>query len=167
MANRRDVLRTASSGFGALAFSALAHWDALRAAEMRGPATGTPTPLSPKPARFAAKARSVIFLYMHGGASHIDSFDYRPELARRHGEKLPESINTGRNQFNKNLGTILKSPWTFRQYGQSGAWVSDLFPRIASIADEICVLRSMTGQQPLHGQQNLLLHTGRVLGQAP
>ena len=160
MVNRRDVLRTANSGFGALAFSALAHWDALRAGDTRGAVHAASTPLSPRPARFAARARSVIFLYMHGGASHIDSFDYRPELARRHGDQLPDSVNTGRNQFNKNLGTILKSPWTFRQYGQSGAWVSDLFPHVGGVADELCFIKSMYGDNNAHTPATLELHTG-------
>jgi hypothetical protein len=151
MFNRRQWLQTAGCGFGSLAFSALAHLDAV-AAETN--------PLAPKLPHFPAKAKNVIFLYMHGGASHIDSFDYRPELERQHGKTLPDSVNTGRNKFNANLGTILKSPWKFRQYGQSGAWASELFPHVGEVADDLCFIKSMYGNNNAHTPATLELHTG-------
>jgi len=147
--NRRDWLRTAGCGFGGVALSALAHWDAQAA-----------NPLSPRQPHHRPRARSIIFLYMHGGASHIDTFDYRPELARRHGHKLPDSVNTGRNQFNQNLGAIMQSPWTFRQHGQSGAWASELFPHVAGVADDLCFIKSMRGNNNAHTPATLELHTG-------
>lgn len=151
--NRRDWLRSAGCGFGYLAFSALAQWEANAA---RRPVN----PLAPRQPHFPAKAKHVIFLYMHGGASHIDSFDRKPELERLHGKKLPESVNTGRNKFNANLGTILKSPWAFRQYGESGTWVSDLFPHVGQLADELCVINSMYSNNNAHVPATLELHTG-------
>lgn len=103
---------------------------------------------------------------MDGGPSHVDTFDPKPMLAKREGEKIGETAVSTRSQSNANR-VWLGSPWEFRQRGESGLWVSDLFPHVARVADKLCVVRSMVGQLPLHGQQNLLLHTGRILGQAP
>jgi hypothetical protein len=115
---------------------------------------------------FPAKARRVIFLFMDGGVSHVDSFDFKPELARRHGQPavwradaLSQSTSANRRW--------LKNLWEFRQRGQSGLWVSDLFPNLARVADELCVIRSLVGESPLHGAQALLLHTGRSIGATP
>ena len=153
LGNRRDWLRAAGCGFGYLAFSALAHWEA-------NAARPTSNPLAPRQPHFPARAKHVIFLYMHGGASHIDSFDFKPALERRQGKKLPESVNTSRNKFNANLGTILKSPWAFRQYGECGRWVSDLFPHVGRQADELCVINSMYSNNNAHVPATLELHTG-------
>jgi hypothetical protein len=158
MQNRRDWLKTAGCGFGWLAFSALANAQCV-GADSNAIAAGR-NPLAPRQPHFPPTARNVIFLYMHGGASHIDSFDYRPELERQHGKKLPGSVNTARNKFNANLGTILKSPWKFRQYGESGAWVSDLFPHVGGVADELCFIKSMYGTNNAHTPATLELHTG-------
>mgnify|MGYP002623546605 FL=1 len=97
---------------------------------------------------------------MHGGASHIDTFDYRPELETHHEKPLPESVNTGRNKFNANLGNILKSPWKFQQYGESGAWASELFPNVGAVADELCFIKSMYSNNNAHVPATLELHTG-------
>lgn len=117
-------------------------------------------PLAPKRPHFAARAKRVIFLYMHGGASHIDSFDHKPTLTKLHGKQLPDSVNTGRNKFNKNLGTIMKPPWEFHPCGQSGLPVSDLFPHVGACADELCVIHSMHSDNPAHVPATLELHTG-------
>lgn len=154
MIDRRNWLRRAGCGFGSLAAAALLQ------DEVTSVAAAARNPLAPRSPHFPAKARSVIFLYMHGGASHIDSFDYRPELERRHGESLPDSVNTSRNQFNAGLGSILKSPWKFRQYGQCGAWVSDLFPQVGQVADELCFIKSMYSNNNAHTPATLELHTG-------
>ncbi len=143
---RRELLASASTGFGWLAFSGLAQ------------AAGKP--------QFPARAKNVIFCFMDGGPSHVDTFDPKPMLAKHEGEKIGESAVSTRSQSNANR-VWLGSPWEFRRRGQSGLWVSDLFPHLAGVADKLCVVRSMVGQLPLHGQQNLLLHTGRILGQAP
>jgi hypothetical protein len=113
-----------------------------------------------------ARAKNVIFCFMDGGPSHVDTFDHKPLLKKHQGQPI------GSNWINKRTdngaGRVwFGSPWKFRQRGQSGIWVSDLFPRLAGVADHLCVVRSMVGELPLHGQSNLLLHTGRVLGQAP
>jgi hypothetical protein len=146
--SRRAVLEQASLGFGWLAFQGL---------------FGTPTSAAPRP---DAKAKSIIFCFMDGGPSHIDTFDYKPMLKKHEGQKIGAGAVSKRSQSAPER-VWLGSPWEFKQRGQSGLWMSDLFPRLAKVADELCVVRSMTGELPLHGQSNLLLHTGRILGQAP
>jgi hypothetical protein len=146
---RREFLRSASCGFGMLAFAGLLS-DEVRAA-------------TPKP---QARARSVIFCFMDGGPSHVDTFDPKPALAKRQGEPIGQSAVSKRSQSTADR-VWMGSPWRFRKRGESGLWVSDLLPFLAERADDLCVIRSMVGELPLHGQQNLLLHTGRVTGQAP
>ncbi|MEX2027306.1 MAG: DUF1501 domain-containing protein [Pirellulaceae bacterium] len=153
-ASRREFLQSAGIGFGSLALAALV------ARQSGGAAAGNPTPHHPP------KAKNVIFCFMDGGPSHVDTFDYKPELARRQGEKIGEAAVTKLSQSTADR-VWLGSPWSFQQRGDSGLWVSDLLPNIAKQADHLCVVRSLIGRQPLHGQQNLLLHTGRVTGLAP
>lgn len=142
--NRRSMLQQTSVGMGALAFHALAH--------------GTPhTP---------ARAKNLILCFMDGGPSHVDTFDYKPLLKTHQGKPIGSSAVSKRSQSSPER-VWMGSPWEFKKRGQSGLWVSDLFPHIARVADQICVVRSMVGELPLHGQSNLLLHTGRSLGQAP
>lgn len=143
--SRRALLQSAATGFGWLALSGL---------------------LQAGGAHHPARARRVIFCFMDGGPSHVDTFDFKPALKDRQGEMIGESAVSLLSQAAANR-VWLGSPWSFQQRGQSGLWVSDLLPHIAGVADDLCVIRSMVGSLPLHGQQNLLLHTGRILGQAP
>ena len=113
-----------------------------------------------------AKAKNIIFCFMDGGPSHVDTFDPKPMLKKHEGKPIGQSAVTKRSQSNANR-VWFGSPWEFKQRGHSGLWVSELFPHLAQVADKLCVVRSMVGELPLHGQQNLLLHTGRILGQAP
>jgi len=131
------MLQRASNGFGMLALAGLMG-QPLRAA--------------------AAKAKHVIFCFMSGGVSHIDSFDPKPRLAKEAGQPMPMPIE--RTMFNQN-GNIFPSPWQFRNYGESGVPVSDLFPHMGSIADEICVIRSMTVKFMEHAQANFYFHSGQ------
>lgn len=147
-ASRREFLQKSSLGFGWLALTGLA-----TAAERIQP-------------HFTPRARRVIFLFMDGGVSHVDTFDPKPELTRLNGQPakwkqdpLSQAVSAGR----KWLG----SPWSFAQHGQSGLWVSQLFPHQAKVVDDLCVIRSLTGESPLHGAQSLLLHTGRSVAAAP
>ena len=144
LCSRRQILAGASAGFGMLALRAMAGL----------------------PPRHQARARNIIFCFMDGGPSHVDTFDPKPMLKQYEGKPIGEGAVTKRSQSNANR-VWFGSPWEFRQRGQSGLWVSDLFPHLAQVADQLCVVRSMVGELPLHGQQNLLLHTGRILGQAP
>lgn len=113
-----------------------------------------------------ARAKHVIFCFMDGGPSHVDSFDYKPDLKKFENQPIGNAAVSKLSQ--STAGRVwFGSPWKFAQHGQSGLWVSDLLPHFANLADELCVVRSLRGTQPLHGQQSLLLHTGRVTGQAP
>jgi hypothetical protein len=152
--SRRSFLKNSSAGFGWLALSGLLA-DRAFTAEHQAART-----------HFPAKAKNVIFCFMDGGPSHVDTFDPKPMLKQQEGKVIGEGAVSKRSQSSANR-VWLGSPWKFKQHGQSGQWVSDLFPRLAGVADELCVVRSMVGELPLHGQQNLLLHTGRILGQAP
>ncbi len=147
---RRDWLKSAASGFGAVALSAL--WsqnDSLLAAPQTGSIHHPP------------RARNVIFLYMDGGVSQVDSFDPKPRLTKEHGQPFADRIEP--TQFN-NIGTTYGSPWKFARYGQAGHWVSDLFPHVAKCADKLAIVRSMTSNFSEHNAANYFLHTG--LGQA-
>ena len=115
---------------------------------------------------FAPRAKHVIFLFMDGGVSHVDTFDPKPELSKRNGQPAQWQADARSQSLSPNR-KWLKNLWDFKQRGQSGLWVSDLLPHIASVADDLCVIRSVVGETPLHGAQNLLLHTGRSIGAAP
>ena len=145
--SRRDLLRQAAGGFGGLALSAL----------LSDRAYGRATPFEAQPSHFASRAKSVIFLYMDGGVSQVDSFDPKPRLDRDHGKPFAQKIEP--TQFN-NIGKTLKSPWAFRRYGESGLPVSDLFPYVGSCADDLCVVRSMVSEFSEHQTANFFLHTG-------
>ena len=116
-------------------------------------------PLSARVANFAPKARSVIFLYMDGGVSQVDSFDPKPRLDREHGESPYDKFKVDNTQFN-NIGKLLKSPWSFKRYGESGMPVSELFPHIATCVDDLALIRSMVSNFPEHTNANYFLHTG-------
>lgn len=153
--NRRDFLKNSSMGFGMLAASSLFQNDLLGSLS---------SPLAPKVPHHPAKAKSVIFLYMDGGISQVDSFDPKPQLAKENGQK--PKFKTDATVFNSN-GGLLKSPWDFKHYGESGIPISDLFPHIGSCADELCVVRSMTALSPNHPNANYALHCGHVLAGRP
>src|SRR5687768_2847580 len=140
--SRRDALRTAACGFGYLAFASLAQQAAAQEA-------GYASPVSPKTPHFSPRAKRVIFLFMQGGPSHVDTFDYKPKLQADSGKAL------GR-------GKLMASPFEWRQHGRSGLWVSDLFPNVANHADELCVLNGMNCDNPAHPQATIQLHTGNA-----
>ena len=158
---RRDLLRAAGLGFGGLALDAL-----IRQPAYGGAASGRKDPFAPRAPHFPPTAKSVIFLYMDGGVSHVDSFDPKPMLNKHNGENPAKFFKVAPTQFNKN-GNILASPWGFKRYGKSGIEVSDLFPHIASHADDLCVIRSMTSKFSEHTNANYFLHTGSGLQGRP
>ena len=152
--SRRDMLQKSAIGFGATALAALCGTE-----QMCGTANADigSDPFASKKTHFEAKARSVIFLYMDGGVSQVDSFDPKPELDKQNGKPFP--TKTEPTQFN-NIGNTLASPWKFKQYGQCGTPVSDLFPNIAEHVDDMAVVRSMVSNFPEHTNANYFLHTG-------
>jgi hypothetical protein len=143
--SRRDLLKGVSSGFGYLAFASLS--------SMAARADSKDSPLTPKAPHFPARAKRVIFLCMNGAPSHVDTFDFKPELSSADGKS---SARPGRIPGAKLMG----SPWKFQKRGQSGLWVSELFPEVAAHADELCVIRSMQTDLPAHPEAYLMLHTG-------
>ena len=149
--SRREWLQTAACGFGALACSALLGEETVSTVIDRA------NPLAPRKPHFPAKAKRVIFLFMHGGPSQVDTFDYKPLLERDHGKPLP--FNKPR-VFSSATGNLLKSPFKFQQYGQSGTWVSELFPNVAKHVDQLCMINGMYGSNSRHGGALLELHTG-------
>lgn len=152
---RRELLQRAGTGFGALALAALMG--------QRCQLTATNSPLAPgnplaeRPPHFAPRAKRIIFLFMHGAPSHVDTFDYKPLLIRDHGKPFPYA--KPRVQFNT-TSKLLRPPWEFRRYGESGLWVSDLFPHVGRMADELCIINSMNTDNVVHGNASLQLHTG-------
>ena len=152
--SRRQLLRDTATGFGGLALAALMGEEA-RAASTPGNADSDP--LAPRSPHFAPRAKRVIFLFMHGGPSQMDTFDYKPLLQRDHGKPLPFARP---NVVSSETFNLLKSPWEFKQYGESGMWVSELFPEVASIVDDLCFINSMHGSNSRHGGALLELHTG-------
>ena len=151
--SRREMLQVSAAGFGNLALAGLANEEA-KADTAKSSAAD---PLSLKETHFPAKAKRVIFLFMHGGPSQVDTFDYKPLLERDHGKPLPFDKPL---IFSSPTGNLLKSPWAFQQYGQSGAWVSDLFPHVAQCVDDLCIINGMHGSNSRHGGALLELHTG-------
>lgn len=147
--DRRTMLRQSCAGFGWLALQGVLGMEQARAA--------VADPLAPKQPHFPARAKRVIFLLMKGGPSQVDTFDPKPLLDRDHGKPPPFALP--RVTFAK-TGNLLKSPWKFRRYGQSGLPVSDLFPNLAKRVDDLCVIRSMYGSNPAHGGALLKMHTG-------
>ncbi len=122
-------------------------------------------PLAPKPPHFAPKAKRVIFLHMSGGVSHVDSFDYKPKLIADHNApyQVPKKMLDAFAQENRSEVKYFKKPaWEFKQRGQSGLWISELFPRIAERADDLCLVRSMFTDNADHAQATLGIHTGSV-----
>jgi hypothetical protein len=149
MFNRREMLRTSANGFGLLALSGLMAENSLVASQAKT-ASGLPAP------HFPPKAKNVIFCFMDGGVSHVDSFDPKTKLAELDTKPFTESKNptaNGNRQW-------LKSPWEFKQHGNSGMPISSLFPHIAKHADDLAVIRSMKAELPIHSTGVLFLHTG-------
>lgn len=153
---RRELLRRSGGGFGAMALTALLADDV--AADSKSMAM--PGPLSVKPTQFAAKAKRVIFLFMPGGPSQVDTFDPKPRLTQDDGKPSPK-LYLGQQR------TLLASPWTFQKHGQSGLDVSSLFPHTARCVDDLCVIRSMVTDDPNHPGGCLLMHTGERVSSRP
>ncbi len=142
--SRRTLLRSAGAGFGHLALSGLLG----QAASQGASRLDTPKPLLPKSPHFAPRAKKIIFLFMEGAISGIDTFEYKPEVQQNHGKSGPGG------------GILTASRFQFKQYGQSGAWFSELLPNIAQHADDLCFVRGLHTDTPAHPQAVVQLHTG-------
>jgi len=152
---RRHFLRQGSLGLGGAALASLLRQDA--AAET----VSLDEPFALRPAHYAPKVKNVILLSMSGGPPHLDLFDYKPELTRHNGEDCPKSLTDGKPfAFTAGTPKLLGTPQKFQQYGESGAWLSGCLPHLASIADELTFVKSLTTDQFNHGPAELLLLTG-------
>lgn len=142
--SRRSLLRSAGAGFGHLALTGLLGESSLKAASH----AGVQKPLLPKQPHFTSRVKKIIFLFMEGAISGIDTFEYKPEVQNHHGKSGPGG------------GILTASKFKFRQYGQSGAWFSELLPNIAKHADDLCFVRGLHTDTPAHPQAVVQLHTG-------
>lgn len=158
---RRDMLGRCAGGFGAVALAALLgdpkFGAAANAANAPGPARGSASPFEPRASHFKPRATSVIFLFMEGGVSQVDTFDPKPILQKEHGQ--PFKMRVEPTQFNNN-GSILAGPWSFKPGGTCGLPVSDLFPHVRGCMDDVALIRSMTSEFSEHAAANYFLHTG-------
>lgn len=155
--SRRELLRSASTGFGAMALAALLQESWATGADVR-PASAV------YGLHHTPRARSVIFLYMDGGVSQVDTFDPKPRLTAENGR--PFGLKAEPTQFEQN-GATLGSPWRFQKHGEAGIEVSEIFPAIGSMADELCVIRSMTSKFSEHNAANYFLHSGYGMSGRP
>ena len=154
LTSRRSMLKQTAIGFGNLALTTMLADGAVDASAVPQLFHNS---MAPKQPHFRPRAKRVIFLFMKGGPSHVDTFDYKPSLQRDDGRELP--FAKPRVQFAK-TGKLLGSPWKFKRYGDCGISISELFPHVARCADDICFLHSVHGTNPAHGGASLKLHTG-------
>src|SRR5215813_10785393 len=161
--SRREFLFKAGGGFGALALAWLLDRDGKLSASERAPAN----PLAARSGHYGARARSVIFLFMEGGPSHLDTFDPKPELTRRHGQRLPASFGTVLTPMGIGGNTLLAPRRTFRKHGRSGIEVSDWLPHTAACVDDISVLRSCWVDGLNHVGSVCQMNTGSILAGRP
>ncbi|MEX2288317.1 MAG: DUF1501 domain-containing protein [Planctomycetaceae bacterium] len=147
--SRRQMLRDCATGFGSLALAGMLGSEALADAAVN--------PMAERKPHFTPRAKRVIFLFMHGGPSQVDTFDYKPQLEKDNGKPLPFAkprVTSGKT------GNLLRSPWNFQKRGESGIEVSELFPHVGGCIDDICLINSMWGSNSRHGSALLELHTG-------
>ncbi|QDU98710.1 DUF1501 domain-containing protein [Lignipirellula cremea] len=155
---RRELLARAGGGVGMLALAALLQDDGL-ATRVMAAEDRRRTPLAPRPPHFPAKAKNVIWLFMNGGPSHVDTWDYKPELARRDGQEL-EGFDPNTGFFTGQVGPVMKSPFNFSQHGESGAWVSEIFPHMAQHVDDMAFLHSCHTESNNHSPALFMINTG-------
>lgn len=160
---RREFLWESGAGFGAVALSGLLG-DAFFAGRAAA-GDAFVNPLAPKQPHHAAKAKAVIFLFMYGGPSHVDTFDYKPKLYPLDGKTIP--VKTFGRGGHRNEGRAVGPKWAFKQYGQCGKRVSDLFPGIGQCVDDIAFIHSMYAESPIHGSALLMMNSGRILSGHP
>jgi hypothetical protein len=153
---RREFLWQIGGGFGAVALTGML--------STNGFADFT-NPLAPRKPQHDPKAKAVIFLFMYGGPSHVDTFDYKPKLYPLDGKTIP--VKTFGRGGHRNEGRVVGPKWQFKRYGQCGKYVSDLFPHVGSCVDDIAFIHSMYAESPIHGSALLMMNSGRLLSGHP
>ncbi len=159
---RRDFIHSAAGGFASVALAGMLGRDGFF---HQAQASGFANPLMPKDPKLPGKAKSVIFLFMYGGPSHMDTFDYKPAMYPLDGKTI--EVKTFGRGGKKNQGRVVGPKWNFKQYGQSGKWVSSLFPNVATCVDDIAFLHSMTADSPIHGSAMLMMNSGSLISGKP
>ncbi|HEV3344809.1 MAG TPA: DUF1501 domain-containing protein [Pirellulales bacterium] len=164
---RREFFWEAGAGFTSVALAGLLSRDGFfgGSSAAAGEAAPHASPLAAKAPHFAPNATSVIFLFMYGGPSHVDTFDYKPDLFKLDGQTIP--VKTKGRGGEKDEGRVVGPKWSFKQYGESGQWVSTLFPRLSECVDKIAFLKSMQADSPIHGSAMLQMNSGRILSGSP
>ena len=162
---RREFLWQTGAGFSGLALSSMLGHSFLAGQEKKADGTDWKNPLSPKKPHYQAKAKAVIFLYMYGGPSHIDTFDYKPSMYGMDNKTI--EVKTHGRGGHKNKGRIVEPRWKFKQYGECGKWVSDLFPHVGNCVDDIAFVHSMTADSPIHGSAMFQMNSGRIQSGSP
>jgi hypothetical protein len=164
---RREFLWETGAGFGATALAGMLATDGFfgKTASASSIAVPESNPLAPKPPAAIGKAKSVIFLFMYGGPSHIDTFDYKPGMVGMDNKTI--AVSTFGRGGKRNEGRIVEPRWKFKQYGECGKWVSDLFPHTAQCVDDIAFLHSMTADSPIHGSAMLMMNSGKLISGSP
>jgi len=155
--SRRDLLRRAGHGAGLLALAGLL--DEQRLLIPRAMAAPSADPLAPRPPQLKTRAKSVIWLFMNGGPSQVDTWDHKPELTRRHGQELP-GFDKKTGFFTESVGPLMKSPFAWAQHGQSGTWASDLFPHLSRHVDKMAFLHSCHTESNNHSPALFMINTG-------
>ena len=160
---RREFLWQTGGGFGAAALTSLLSGDVFF--NQSASAAEFQNPLAAKPPHFAPKAKRVIFLFMYGGPSHIDTFDYKPNMKGMDGKTV--QVKTFGRGGHKPGGRIVEPRWDFKRHGECGKWVSSLFPNVAKHVDDIAFINSMTADSPIHGSAMLMMNSGKILSGSP
>ena len=152
------ALRSAATGLGAIALSSLLKGSLSAEAPLP---TSPANPLAPRAPHFAARAKQVIYLHLTGSPPHLDLYDYKPELVKRNGQDCPDAFLKGKRfAFTSGVPKLLGTPRTFAQHGKGGVWLSDAIPHLHSVADELCVIRSMTTGIHSHSTSGCFMLTG-------
>ncbi len=166
--DRRAFFQFGGTGLGGIALATLLHEQRLLAAEPPiRPRIDPARPFAPRPPHFAARAKNVVVVFCSGALSHVDSFDYKPELVRLHDTPMPTSGGEKLITFQGEQGNLIKPQWEFRPRGESGKMTSDLLPRLGDLADEMCFIHSMTAKSNTHGPAENQMATGFTLDGFP
>ncbi len=160
--NRREFLHTVGGGFPALALTGMLGQEGFFS---QAKAANSLNPLAPQPPMINGKAKSVIFLFMYGGPSHIDTFDYKPSMYGMDGKTI--EVKTFGRGGKKNQGRIVEPKWKFKQYGKCGKYISDLFPHLGTCVDDMAFIHSMTADSPIHGSALLMMNSGSLISGNP
>lgn len=162
---RREFIWQSGGGLGAVALTSLLESDGFFGGTASAADSPVHSPLAAKPSHFAPKAKSVIFLFMYGGPSHIDTFDYKPKMIGMEGKTV--DVKTFGRGGHRSGGRIVEPRWKFSQHGQCGKWVSTLFPNVAKHVDDIAFIHSLTADSPIHGSAMLMMNSGKILSGSP